>query len=41
MQRKDHIDAFGAGSLIGFSALLGFNQVVIKLVKFDTAKPGP
>jgi len=32
MQRKDHIDAFGAVSLIGFSALLGFNQVVIKLV---------
>lgn len=32
MQRKDHIDAFGAASLIGFSALLGLNQVVIKLV---------
>lgn len=32
MQRKDHIDAFGAVALIGFSALLGFNQVVIKVV---------
>jgi len=32
MQRKDQIDAFGAVSLVGFSALLGFNQVVIKLV---------
>ncbi|SMX41866.1 DMT family transporter [Actibacterium lipolyticum] len=31
MARKDHIDAFGAASLIGFSALLGFNQVVIKI----------
>ncbi len=32
MQRKDHIDMFGAVSLIAFSALLGFNQVVIKEV---------
>ncbi len=32
MQRQDRIDAFGAVSLIGFSALLGFNQVVIKVV---------
>jgi drug/metabolite transporter (DMT)-like permease len=32
MERKDHIDAFGAAALIGFSALLGFNQVVIKVV---------
>lgn len=32
MARKDHMDAFGATSLIGFSALLAFNQVVIKLV---------
>ncbi|MDJ0630305.1 MAG: DMT family transporter [Rhodobacter sp.] len=32
MERKDRIDAFGAVSLIVFSALLGLNQVVIKLV---------
>lgn len=32
MQRKDRIDLFGAASLVGFSALLGFNQVVIKVV---------
>ncbi len=32
MERKTHIDAFGAASLIGFSALLGLNQVLIKIV---------
>ena len=32
MERKDRVDAFGALSLIGFSALLGFNQVVIRVV---------
>ncbi len=32
MQRKPNIDLFGAISLIGFSVLLGFNQVVIKVV---------
>lgn len=32
MERKDRIDAFGAVSLIGFSLLVGFNQVVIKIV---------
>ncbi|WP_456388418.1 DMT family transporter [Profundibacter sp.] len=32
MERKPNIDAFGAASLIGFSVLLGFNQVVIKVV---------
>ncbi len=32
MQRKDRVDAFGAVSLVMFSALLGFNQVVIKVV---------
>lgn len=31
MERKDHIDVFGAVSLIGFAALLAFNQVVIKV----------
>ena len=31
-ERKDHIDAFGAVSLVGVSLILGFNQVVIKLV---------
>lgn len=32
MDRKPNIDAFGAISLVGFSMLLGFNQVVIKVV---------
>ncbi len=32
MDRKNRIDAFGATSLIGFSALLGLNQVLIKIV---------
>ncbi|TCO70472.1 DMT family transporter [Rhodovulum euryhalinum] len=32
MERKDHIDAFGVAALIAFSGLLGFNQVVIKVV---------
>ena len=30
--KKDRIDAFGATSLIAFSALLGLNQVMIKVV---------
>ena len=32
MERKTSIDAFGASSLILFSALLGLNQVLIKIV---------
>ncbi len=32
MQRKDHIDLFGAVILIGFSVLLGLNQALVKLV---------
>ena len=32
MAQKDRLDAFGVISLSGFSALLGFNQVVIKVV---------
>ena len=32
MPRRDHIDLAGAVGLIGFSALMGFNQVVIKVV---------
>lgn len=32
MRRKEHIDAVGAVALTGFSAALGFNQVVVKLV---------
>ncbi len=32
MPRKDRIDMFGALALIGFSAFLGFNQVIIKVV---------
>ena len=32
MERKDRLDAFGIASLVGFSAILGFNQVVIKFV---------
>ena len=32
MEKKDHIDLFGATALIGLSALLGINHVVIKVV---------
>jgi drug/metabolite transporter (DMT)-like permease len=32
MEKKDHIDSFGALALIGFSLLLAFNQVVIAVV---------
>lgn len=32
MERKDRIDAIGAAVLFGFSILMGFNQVMIKLV---------
>lgn len=32
MERKERIDAFGAGALIAFSFLMGLNQVLIKLV---------
>lgn len=32
MERKDRIDAFGAVVLLGFSTLMGLNQVMIKLV---------
>lgn len=32
MERKSRIDAFGATSLILFSALLGINQVLVKIV---------
>ncbi len=32
MAQKDRVDAFGVVALVGFSALLGFNQVVIKVV---------
>lgn len=32
MDKKNRIDAFGAISLIGFSALLGLNQVMVKIV---------
>ncbi len=32
MERKERIDAFGAVALVGFAALLAFNQVVIKVV---------
>ncbi len=32
MEKKDRVDAFGVVALVGFSALLGFNQVVIKVV---------
>ncbi|NRB00167.1 MAG: DMT family transporter [Rhodobacteraceae bacterium] len=32
MQKKDRIDATGAAALLGFTALLAFNQVVIKVV---------
>ncbi len=32
MERKDRIDAIGAAALLGFSFLMGLNQVMIKLV---------
>ena len=32
MDRKDRIDTFGAVALIGFSLMLAFNQVVIRVV---------
>lgn len=32
MDRKTNLDAFGVASLVGFSVLLGVNQVVIKVV---------
>lgn len=32
MARKDRIDLFGGALLVGFSALLGLNQVLVKLV---------
>ena len=32
MEKKDRIDLFGAAGLIGFAALLGYNQVVIRVV---------
>ncbi|MGO4915446.1 DMT family transporter [Pseudogemmobacter sp. W21_MBD1_M6] len=32
MQRKDRLDALGVAGLVGFSLLLGVNQVVIKVV---------
>ncbi|MFQ6552060.1 DMT family transporter [Aestuariibius insulae] len=32
MEKRDSMDAFGAISLIGFSALLGLNQVIIAVV---------
>lgn len=31
MERKQHIDLFGAVSLVGFAGVLAFNQVVIKV----------
>lgn len=35
--RKDHIDATGASLLIGFSALLGLNQALVKIVNAGMA----
>ena len=32
MEKKDRIDAVGATVLLGFSMLMGLNQVMIKLV---------
>ena len=32
MERKDHIDAFGGAMLVAFSAVMGLNQVMVKLV---------
>jgi drug/metabolite transporter (DMT)-like permease len=35
--RKDRIDSLGAAALIGFSALMGLNQVLVKLVNAGLA----
>ena len=32
MERKEQVDTLGASLLIGFSALLGLNQALVKLV---------
>ena len=32
MERRDHIDAFGAACLLGTAVIMGINQVMIKLV---------
>ena len=37
MERKDHIDLFGASVLISFSVLLGLNQALVKLVNVGFA----
>ena len=37
MDRKDRIDALGATLLVGFSMLLGLNQVLVKLVNSGLA----
>ncbi len=37
MERKNHIDAFGASVLISFSVLLGLNQALVKLVNVGFA----
>ena len=37
MNKKDRIDAFGAGLLVGQSMLLGLNQVLIKIVNTGLA----
>ena len=37
VERKDRIDAFGAAMLIGISAILGLNQVLVKLVNAGMA----
>lgn len=37
MERKNHIDTFGASVLISFSVLLGLNQALVKLVNVGFA----
>ncbi len=37
MERKNHIDVFGASVLISFSVLLGLNQALVKLVNVGFA----
>lgn len=32
MDRRDRLDAFGAGALLGVALLLAFNQIIVKLV---------
>ncbi len=38
MERKSHIDTFGAVALLSFAVVLAFNQVVIKVTTAGLAR---